>query len=214
MSRGRKTVSAGFCRDRWKWSLGQFHISGLQTQDYLLPRGQASRAWASGEGGLAGHVSYAMGAYCVPGSGRDKKVNPIGLFLGAHDEWGRQTGCWNWAVRLGRDPGDRSGAFAKDLSTTVSHPAHSASFCPCILPILPGPGEVLLPLGASRSQHSKNVSLWNLDISGGGSDWVWGQILAGTSSCKAPVVHCLISAVVIMLWGLTGQGESSPLHTS
>ena len=155
-----------------------------------------------------------MGAYCVPGSGRDKKVNPIGLFLGAHDEWGRQTGCWNWAVRLGRDPGDRSGAFAKDLSTTVSHPAHSASFCPCILPILPGPGEVLLPLGASRSQHSKNVSLWNLDISGGGSVWVWGQILAGTSSCKAPVVHCLISAVVIMLWGLTGQGESSPLHTS
>lgn len=56
-------------------------------------QGQASRAWASGEGGLAGHVSYAMGAYCVPGSGRDKKVNPIGLFLGAHDEWGRQTGC-------------------------------------------------------------------------------------------------------------------------
>ena len=104
-----------------------------------------------------------------------KKVNPIGLSLGAHDEWGRQTGCWNWAVRLGRDPGDRSGAFAKDLSTTVSHPAHSASFCLCILPILPGPGEVLPPLRASRSQHSKNVSLWNLDISEAGSVWVWGR---------------------------------------
>lgn len=35
-------------RDRWKWSLGQFHISELQTQDYLLPREWASRSWARG----------------------------------------------------------------------------------------------------------------------------------------------------------------------
>lgn len=46
-----------FGRDRWKWSLGQFHVTELQTQDYLLPREQASRSCASGDCGWATLIS-------------------------------------------------------------------------------------------------------------------------------------------------------------
>lgn len=37
-------------RDRWKWSLGRFHMAELQTQDYLFLREQSSRVWAEGWG--------------------------------------------------------------------------------------------------------------------------------------------------------------------
>lgn len=49
MSQGREDIPSSLSRDRWKWSLGQFHITELQTQDYLLPREQANKAWASGD---------------------------------------------------------------------------------------------------------------------------------------------------------------------
>lgn len=57
MSQGGEDIPSGLGRDRWKWSLGRFHITELQTQDYLHPREQASRSWASGECGWATLVS-------------------------------------------------------------------------------------------------------------------------------------------------------------
>lgn len=59
-------------RDRWKWSLGRFHMAELQTQDYLLLREQSSRVWAEGWGGGGGtlcgptHFTF-LGTYDVPG---------------------------------------------------------------------------------------------------------------------------------------------------
>lgn len=181
---GQEDVPGSLSRDRWKWSLGQFHITELQTRDYLLPREQASKAWASGEHGPNMHVSYLLGTYCVPGpepgSGRDYKVNPTHssfweLMINSGDSLAVVSRLWGWAeIQVGA-----RGTFAKHLPTTVSHPAPCTSLCICTLAILPGPGEMPSPLGGSESQHSDSKpGVWMCQSRsplGMGGDPGWGQ---------------------------------------
>lgn len=61
----REDIPISLSRDRWKWSLGQFHMAELQTQDNLLLREQASKVWARGMRGR-GHMIWLISLLWVP----------------------------------------------------------------------------------------------------------------------------------------------------
>lgn len=102
-----------------------------------------------------------------PGSGRGASYTV--LSLGLMTNGGGQTGCRYQAVRLG----GHSGAFARHVPTTVFHPTPYTNLCVCILPTLPGAGEMPCPLGASESQLSEILRLGYVPEAG--SIWIWGR---------------------------------------
>lgn len=88
----------------------------------------------------------------------------------------------NQAVSLG----SQSGASARHVPSTVFHPTPYTNLCLCILPILPGAGEMPCPPGAAESQPSEILRVGC--VSEAGSIWVSGEILTGASSVKAPMM--------------------------
>lgn len=62
---GQEDIPSSLGRDRWKWSLGQFHITELQTQG--LSPSQGADQQGLGQWGAQPDRACLMGAYCVPG---------------------------------------------------------------------------------------------------------------------------------------------------
>lgn len=138
----REDIPISLSRDRWKWSLGQFHMAELQTQDYLLLREQASKVWARG-GGRGHDLAHftSLGTYYVPGLSE------------GHDQ-----------VNMYCSPGDYRLATLLDYETELKFREVCARHCPplppkasphphpSLLAILPGPGARPSPT-ASEIPH-------------------------------------------------------------
>lgn len=148
--------------------------TSLSFKHRLSPSQGAGQQGLGQWGAWLGRTGFnLMGSYCVQGlsqapegtRGPSYTVLPLGLMTNG----GGQTGCRYQAVRLG----GHSGASARHVPTTVFHPTPYTNLCVCILPTLPGAGEMPCPLGASESQLSEILRLGYVPEAG--SIWIWGR---------------------------------------